>query len=152
MWQSLFMAVNDLNGVSKKGPNWTKLTKIGTYLNTKSKLGLIWKKLNENWDQKGILTKKENSTNTCSQYHNLNSSEYYHQVILTVCHSLITNHYTFHAHQRFLEKSFPLLSIDLLATTPPARQIFGWSSLAKFMLKTYKGTQPLYPDLTKSSR
>jgi len=37
-WQSLFMVVNDLNGVSKKGPNWTKLTKIETYLNTKPKL------------------------------------------------------------------------------------------------------------------
>jgi len=40
-WQSLFMVVNDLNGVSKKGPNWTKLMKIGTYLNTKQKLWLI---------------------------------------------------------------------------------------------------------------
>jgi len=40
-WQSLFMIINDLNGVSKKGPNLTKLTKIGTYLNTKLKLGLI---------------------------------------------------------------------------------------------------------------
>jgi len=39
------MVVNDLNGVSKKGPNWTKVTKIGTYLNTKPKLGLIWKNL-----------------------------------------------------------------------------------------------------------
>jgi len=35
------MAVNDLNGISKKRPNWTKLTKIGTYLNTKPKLWLI---------------------------------------------------------------------------------------------------------------
>jgi len=35
------MAVNDLNGVSKKGSNWTKLTKIETYLNTKPKLELI---------------------------------------------------------------------------------------------------------------
>ena len=34
MWQSLFITVNDLNGVRQKGPNWTKLTKIGTYLNT----------------------------------------------------------------------------------------------------------------------
>jgi len=25
MWQSLFMAVNDLNDVNKKRPNWTKL-------------------------------------------------------------------------------------------------------------------------------
>jgi len=39
------MAINDLNGVSKKERNWTKLTKIGTYLNTKPKLGLIWKSL-----------------------------------------------------------------------------------------------------------
>jgi len=39
------MAVNDLNGVSKKGPNWTKLTKFGTYFNTKPKLWLIWKNL-----------------------------------------------------------------------------------------------------------
>jgi len=37
------MAVNDLNGVSKKRFNWTKLIKIGIYLNTKPKLGLIWK-------------------------------------------------------------------------------------------------------------
>jgi len=38
---TMFMTVNDLNGVSKKGSNSTKLTKIGTYLNTKPKLGLI---------------------------------------------------------------------------------------------------------------
>jgi len=44
-WQSLFMTVNDLNGVSKKGPNWTKLMKIGTYLNIKPKLWLIWQNL-----------------------------------------------------------------------------------------------------------
>ena len=40
-WQSLFITINDLNGISKKRPNWTKLTKIRTYLNTKPKLGLI---------------------------------------------------------------------------------------------------------------
>jgi len=39
------MVVNDLNSVSKKGPNWTKLTKIGTYLNTKPNWSLIWKNL-----------------------------------------------------------------------------------------------------------
>jgi len=39
------MVVNDLNGVSKKVPNWTKLTKIVTYLNTKPKLGLTWRNL-----------------------------------------------------------------------------------------------------------
>jgi len=39
------MTINDLNSVSKNGSNWTKLTKIGTYLNTKLKLGLIWKNL-----------------------------------------------------------------------------------------------------------
>jgi len=67
-------------------------------------------------------------TNTCSQHHNLNSSEYYHQVILTVCHSLIANHYILLAHQRLLEKYFPLLSINLLATTQPARQSLGFST------------------------
>jgi len=46
------MAVNDLNGISKKGPNWTKLTKIETYLNTKPKLEFIWKNLTK------IRTKK----------------------------------------------------------------------------------------------
>ena len=54
-WQSLFMVVNDLNGVSKKGPNWTKLTKIRTYLNT-TKIMTYLTKFDENWDQKGILT------------------------------------------------------------------------------------------------
>jgi len=51
------MAVSDLNGVSKKGPNWTKLTKIKTYLNT-TKVKTYLKKFDENWDQKGILTKR----------------------------------------------------------------------------------------------
>jgi len=41
MWQSQFMVINDLNIVIKKGPNWTKLTKIVTYLNKKPKLELI---------------------------------------------------------------------------------------------------------------
>jgi len=36
------MAFSDLDDISKKGPNWTKLTKIGTYLNKKPKLWLIW--------------------------------------------------------------------------------------------------------------
>jgi len=49
------MVVNDLNGVRKKRPNWTNLTKIETYLSTKIKLGLIWQNLTKNWDQKGIL-------------------------------------------------------------------------------------------------
>jgi len=40
--QLLFMVVSDLDGVNKNRPNWTKLTKIVTYLSTKSKLGLIW--------------------------------------------------------------------------------------------------------------
>ena len=51
------MAVNDLNSVSKKRPNWTKLTKIGTYLNT-TKIRTYLKKIDENWDQKDILTYK----------------------------------------------------------------------------------------------
>jgi len=43
MWQLLLMTINDLNDFSKKGPkNWIKLTKIKTYLNTKTKLELIW--------------------------------------------------------------------------------------------------------------
>jgi len=33
-WQLVSIIINDLNNVRKKGPNWTKLTKIGTYLNT----------------------------------------------------------------------------------------------------------------------
>jgi len=39
------MPINDLNGVIKKEPNWTKLMKIWTYLNTKTKLWLIWQNL-----------------------------------------------------------------------------------------------------------
>jgi len=34
------MIVNDVNDVSRKGPNWTKLTKVGTYLSIKTKL--VW--------------------------------------------------------------------------------------------------------------
>jgi len=45
------MIVNDLNGINKEGLNWTKLTKIGTYLSTKTKF-------DKNWDQKCILTYK----------------------------------------------------------------------------------------------
>jgi len=48
------MDVNYLNGVSKKRPNWTKLTKIRAY--TKIKIRIDLTKLDENWDQKGILT------------------------------------------------------------------------------------------------
>jgi len=38
-----------LNEVTEKGLNWTKLTKIKTYLITKTKLELIW--LDKNWDK-----------------------------------------------------------------------------------------------------
>ena len=44
-WRSLFMVVNNLNSVNKKRSNWIKLMKIGTYSNTKTKLGFIWQNL-----------------------------------------------------------------------------------------------------------
>jgi len=49
------MAVNDLNGVNKKDPieqNWRKLEPIWT----QTKIRTYLKKLDENYDQKGIST------------------------------------------------------------------------------------------------
>ena len=47
------VAVNDLNGISKKGTHWTKLTKIRIH---KIKVRTYLTKLDENWDKKSILT------------------------------------------------------------------------------------------------
>jgi len=63
MWQSLFIAVNDLNGVSKK---MTKLNKIDENLDLfehKTKIMTYLTKLDENWDKKNILTKIKTQLN-----------------------------------------------------------------------------------------
>jgi len=49
-WLSLFSIVNDLHGVNKKISNWTKLTKIGIYLQKKIMTNLT--KLDKIWDKK----------------------------------------------------------------------------------------------------
>ena len=79
-WQSLFMVINDLNGISKKGSNWTKLTKIGTYSNT-TKIRTYLTKFDENWDQKVILTFKLFLSWLCS----FNCFFYLKYLLLQVC-------------------------------------------------------------------
>jgi len=39
------MIINDLNGISKKGPNWTKLMKIGSIWTRKQNLRKLWPKI-----------------------------------------------------------------------------------------------------------
>jgi len=50
------MAVNDLNGVSKKGTQLNKIDKIWDLFEHKTKIRTYLKKFDENWDQKDILT------------------------------------------------------------------------------------------------
>ena len=50
------MVVNDINGVSKKGPNWKKINENYDLFEHKNKIRIDLTKLNENWDQKGVLT------------------------------------------------------------------------------------------------
>jgi len=50
------MAVNDLNSVSKKGLNWKKIDENLDLFEHNIKINIYLTKLDENWDQKVILT------------------------------------------------------------------------------------------------
>jgi len=52
------MAVNDLNGVSKKKNQLNKIDENYDLFEHKTKIRTSLKKLDENGDQKGILTKQ----------------------------------------------------------------------------------------------
>jgi len=55
MWQSLLMAVNDLNCVSKKWP-LNKIDENWYLFEHKIKITAYLTKLDEYWNQKGIFT------------------------------------------------------------------------------------------------